>query len=578
MSWEPRRDRGVAPRSWGGGGAGSGTKSASDGARVLFGLESSIRAISATEEVSDPRGCGIACDDPRGCFVPEKVYRNWSCHRAPLRKGAGGRILRGMEGLVRCLRAAVRPDETSAPLVSVVDEPASRFGPEGVESFARLVAEHGAAASAGRAHAHRTLVLAGFLHPTRYRADVPNATVVDLRSDPHGWVKDARGGGDRADASWRIQSHDLADVGALAATVAGALGPMPTKGTEGDANDDDEERAPDADGGAADGDASTSATTPKPSSSSSRGKRSALHGRAPSRRARTCVVIDCVAELVAHNGAEKTLAFIRAIRADPRVACVAAYLAGGAREADQGWMRSTTEGGDVDAVEALRAASSAYAVVSAAPKLTLMPADAEGTEGDAGQPDAVLVVTHARPTGRTRTETDSVYASSAPNSSSTFAPLTFVPASNAVMDALASLRLNTHPDDVDGIQRVGEETRGMSGGGISAARAAAEAEAEAEAAAARRLQASVPFNLGVNPSVEEASARANVVLPFEHQGAGRHYDEGNFLAYLPRDAGGARTESGAVNKGRGHIMYVRDSDSDASAPDSDEELDEDIDI
>ena len=341
----------------------------------------------------------------------------------------------------------------------------------------------------------------------------------------------------------------------------------------------------DADGGAADGDASTSATTPKPSSSSSRGKRSALHGRAPSRRARTCVAIDCVAELVAHNGADGTLAFIRAIRADPRVACVLAYLAGGAREGgDQGWMRSTTEGGDVDdAVEALRAASSAYAVVSAAPTLTLMPVDAEGTEGDAGQPDAVLVVTHARPTGRTRTETDSVYASSAPNSSLTFAPLTFVPASNAVMDALASLRLNTHPDDVDGIQRVGEETRGMSGGGmsgggISAARAAAEAEAEAEAAAARRLQASVPFNLGVNPSVEEASARANVVLPFEHQGAGRHYDEGNFLAYLPRDAGGARTESGAVNKGRGHIMYVRDSDSDASAPDSDEELDEDIDI
>ena len=484
-----------------------------------------------------------------------------------------------MEGLVRCLRAAVRPDETSAPLVSVVDEPASRFGPEGVESFARLVAEHGAAASAGRAHAHRTLVLAGFLQPTRYRADVPNATVVDLRSDPHGWVKDARGGGDRADASWRIQSHDLADVSALAATVAGALGPMPTKGTEGDANDDDEERAPDADGGAADGDASTSATTPKPSSSSSRGKRSALHGRAPSRRARTCVAIDCVAELVAHNGADGTLAFIRAIRADPRVACVVAYLAGGAREADQGWMRSTTEGGDVDdAVEALRAASSAYAVVSAAPKLTLMPVDAEGTEGGAGQPDAVLVVTHARPTGRMRTETDSVYASSAPNSSLTFAPLTFVPASNAVMDALASLRLNTHPDDVDGIQRVGEETRGISGGGISAARAAAEAEAEAEAAAARRLQASVPFNLGVNPSVEEASARAKVVLPFEHQGAGRHYEEGNFLAYLPRDAGGARTESGAVNKGRGHIMYVRDSDSDASAPDSDEELDEDIDI
>ena len=143
---------------------------------------------------------------------------------------------------------------------------------------------------------------------------------------------------------------------------------------------------------------------------------------------------------------------------------------------------------------------------------------------------------------------------------------------DALTDAMATAKL------VDGI---GVETgEGIGGGDIGAASSSSvvlAAEAEAEAEAARRLQASVPFNLGVNPSREEASAKASVVLPFEHQGAGRDYDEGNFLAYLPRDAGGARKEGGA-GKARGHIMYVRDSDDDGEAPDSDEELDEDIDI
>ena len=144
----------------------------------------------------------------------------------------------------------MRPDETSAALVAVLDGPASRVGPEGVESFVSLVAAHGAAASAGRAHARRTLVLAGgAVEPARYRAVCPNVVVVDLRSDPHGWVTDARagsgvarGGGDgSAEGAWRIASHDLADVGALAATVARALGPMPEKGTDdgdGDGNGD----------------------------------------------------------------------------------------------------------------------------------------------------------------------------------------------------------------------------------------------------------------------------------------------------------------------------------------------------
>ena len=97
----------------------------------------------------------------------------------------------------------------------------------------------------------------------------------------------------------------------------------------------------------------------------------------------------------------------------------------------------------------------------------------------------------------------------------------------------------------------------------------AEAEAEAEAALARlKLRAAVPFNLSV--SAAESEARARVVL-LEHQGAGRRaYRDGNFTSYLPADAGGAES----AGKGRGHIMYVRDSDED-SPPDSDEEVDDD---
>ena len=279
---------------------------------------------------------------------------------------------------------------------------------------------------------------------------------------------------------------------------------------------------------------------------------------------------------------------VRSIRADPRVACVAAYLAGGGsagfKSAGFGGHDRGTDSPLAAASLAVRTASSAYAVVSAAPTLTLVP-DRDGESGDTrggqrgqpGQPDAVLVATHARPTGRGRSETDSVFTAIAPGGDSVFRP-TFAPASAAVMDALTDAMATAKL--VDGI---GVETgEGIGGGDIGAASSssavlAAEAEAEAEAEAARRLQASVPFNLGVNPSREEASAKASVVLPFEHQGAGRDYDEGNFLAYLPRDAGGARKEGGA-GKARGHIMYVRDSDDDGEAPDSDEELDEDIDI
>jgi len=118
-----------------------------------------------------------------------------------------------------------------------------------------------------------------------------------------------------------------------------------------------------------------------------------------------------------------------------------------------------------------------------------------------------------------------------------------------------------------------------------------------------RLERATPFKLGV--SAEESLARSRVVLPFEHQGgyargpdpdatgvfsgaSAETYDRGDFLRYLPRDAGG---ESGVAGGGHGEarekksagggvIVYARDSEDDGSgsAPDSDEELDEDADF
>ena len=87
------------------------------------------------------------------------------------------------------------------------------------------------------------------------------------------------------------------------------------------------------------------------------------------------------------------------------------------------------------------------------------------------------------------------------------------------------------------------------------------------------------------------------MLQFEHQGGfvrdgngservNERYASGDFRRYLPRDAGG---ESGAAGGGHGEriqtfgggaIVYVRYSEDDGSgsAPDSDEELDEDADF
>ena len=74
-------------------------------------------------------------------------------------------------------------------------------------------------------------------------------------------------------------------------------------------------------------------------------------------------------------------------------------------------------------------------------------------------------------------------------------------------------------------------------------------------------------------SEKEAEARSKVALPYEHQGQGQLYAAGtDFRDYLPEAAGGRKADSGRL----GHILYVRDSDSEE--PDSDEDPDDDLDI
>lgn len=74
-------------------------------------------------------------------------------------------------------------------------------------------------------------------------------------------------------------------------------------------------------------------------------------------------------------------------------------------------------------------------------------------------------------------------------------------------------------------------------------------------------------------SAEEAAARSQVQLPYEHQGQGQLYASGgDFRDYLPERAGGRRRGTGRL----GHILYVRDSDSED--PDSDEDPDDDLDV
>ncbi|OMO80221.1 Histone acetylation protein 2 [Corchorus capsularis] len=100
-----------------------------------------------------------------------------------------------------------------------------------------------------------------------------------------------------------------------------------------------------------------------------------------------------------------------------------------------------------------------------------------------------------------------------------------------------------------------------------------------EGAVNQGLAPKVQFNLQL--SEKELIDRANVVLPFEHQGNGKPiqiYDGRRSLVDSKQERPVAVTEKVQTNEdsGRGEIIYFRDSDDEM--PDSDEDPDDDLDI
>ncbi|KAI5684291.1 hypothetical protein M9H77_05519 [Catharanthus roseus] len=93
---------------------------------------------------------------------------------------------------------------------------------------------------------------------------------------------------------------------------------------------------------------------------------------------------------------------------------------------------------------------------------------------------------------------------------------------------------------------------------------------------AQSLVPKVQFNLQL--SEKERNDRANVVLPFEHQGNGKTidiYDGRKSLTESKPETSNEKLQS-SENSGRGEIIYFRDSDDER--PDSDEDPDDDLDI
>ncbi len=410
------------------------------------------------------------------------------------------------------------------------------------------------------------------------------------------------------------------------------------------ADDDDPEpagaSAPD-EGEASEAASATSAEAPSSKSKSARGRRSGLWGYAPSARAKAAVAIDCVAEIAESAGAESAWALVRACREDPRVAVVAVFVRHGASESraaesrDAPYFRDARDQSSSSApperhaaptlavARRVREAASCLLETRPIPRGVVIIPNGGASDDDAAPVAAQLVATHARALGKTKTEREWIRVAfgrpmhlngrSRSSSDVTRASRAIRVAFEAVgEDALAALE--AAEDEAargDFFARRGEGGGGGGGGGEgspaargvgansvansaansvanSAANPAAfAAELAAEEELARlRLQRRVPFNLGVTDA--ERDARAKVALPFEHQGEGREaYARGQFLNYLPRDAGGRGGGSEARGGGAygayggnggggggGHIMYVRDSDDSDSPPDSDEEVDD----
>lgn len=238
-----------------------------------------------------------------------------------------------MEGVDRCLRAAVRPLDADAACTVTVADDRRLNGCEGAAVFTHILKTHAASTASGRAKATRLVVVEGSADVARVSLGIvrrlpeslPTA-VVHLRSDPHGWLapppdgqgsgrggaaaSEAAGGGGleagqaTASAGGGTRLH-LGDVAGIAAAIAGALGessirPAETVGTIGVGGGSDHP-APGGDewmgaeeegvGEKVDGGAKA------------KGKRSSLWGYAPKGEACTFVAIDCVAELVVRKTA-----------------------------------------------------------------------------------------------------------------------------------------------------------------------------------------------------------------------------------------------------------------------------------
>ena len=122
------------------------------------------------------------------------------------------------------------------------------------------------------------------------------------------------------------------------------------------------------------------------------------------------------------------------------------------------------------------------------------------------------------------------------------------------------------------------ENGGAAGGGSSGGNSGSSGRKEATAttttaSAVGVIGQQLAGGMRLDVSAEEAAARREVQLPYEHQGQGQLYATGtDFRDYLPEAAGGRRQGQGRL----GHILYVRDSDSED--PDSDEDPDDDLDV
>ena len=479
---------------------------------------------------------------------------------------------------MRCLRDAVAPDETACSLVCVVDD-VRVDGCEGVEGFSSLLREHVQHSAIDKTHARKTVLVAGAVCPKHHNLPRYAVYAVNMHRDPYGWLA---AGLNKTNENKANEHNDtpprLGDVGSVAAAVHHALG--------GDSND---RHADDVDDDHHDNDDSTSMSnrnnqTDAAKTKAARGKRSGLWGRAPRACADTLVALDCIAELIHASGLHNTLALIESIRGDPRVCAVVAYHRGGSSSI------LGPENGNksqVMAAKALRAAASCHVSVTLSNAVQSdflvnksSMDDSEYFESidrthlaainaeHSNVPFCEIETTVTKPTGRSRGEREAVYGSLKTNT-------------HTNVGTALSLTFSAVTVDKAGTPKKTENEKEKH------SRSAAEIKAEA---LSKKLQAAVPFNLGVSES--ESKARAAVVLPFEHQGRGGNevssdssYAKGDFLSYLPRDAGGLGGKTGKghgenKNKGSGQIIYVRDSDDDGdgSPPDSDEELDEEADF